>query len=177
MSNGDIPSWLKDATYEKLFMQGEAASVLARPVVEAELSQVLAAEGVEPASLVLAHELLVEAGQPARPRLAEAYCRALPESFLHNWWGMPGQYLERLGHTMVSFGEAAIPCLTRLLDDTRPLGYFGSEEPTLSQQMQYRVCDLAAYLLAAIKGVPYVDAEQPDARDRLIGELRRRISE
>ncbi len=132
-----------------------------------------AAEGVEPRLRVLAHEMLTEAGRAAHPEVAEAYCHALPDGFAHNWWGMPGQYLERLGRTTVAFGAAAVPCLSLLLEDARPLGYFGSEEPTLSRSRQYRVRDLAAYLLAAIRGVPYEDAQRPDERDRFIEELRR----
>ena len=176
MSEKNVPSWLRDSSYENLFSQGEAARVLSRSNVETELSSVVAASDVEPKLRVLAHELLIEAGQSIRSELAESYCGALPGSFLHNWWGMPGQYLGRLGHTMVAFGQSAIPCLTRLLDDQRLLGYFGSEEPTLSQEMQYRVSDLAAYLVAQILGVPYRDAERSEERDKFIAELRRRLS-
>ena len=174
MSDQNIPTWLKESTYEKLFLQGEAAQILSRPGIEAELLHVLTMHGVEPKLRVLAHELLIEAGQPLHPSLAEAYCQALPDGFLHNWWGMPGQYLERPGRTMVAFGQVAIPCLTSLLDNQQPLHYIGSEEPTLSHAMHYRVCDLAAYLIATITGIPYKDAQQPEMRDKFIAELQRR---
>jgi hypothetical protein len=176
MSEENVPKWLKDSSYEKLFLQGEAAQILSHPGVEAELPNVLEASDVEPKLRVLAHELLIEAGQSVHPELAESYCQTLPDNFLHNWWGMPGQYLERLGHTMVTFGQAAIPCLTRLLDNQQPLSYIGSEEPTLSRAMQYRVCDLAAYLFATIIGIPYKDAKQTEVRDEFIAELHKRLS-
>ncbi|HWW76926.1 MAG TPA: hypothetical protein VNZ44_16115 [Pyrinomonadaceae bacterium] len=169
----DIPEWLTEATYEELFVRGGAASLLSRPGVEAEVARVVAARGVEPRVRVLAHEMLMEAGRAPSPEVAEDYCRALPEGFAHNWWGMPGQYLERLGRTTVALGAAADACLSLLLEDARPLGYFGSEEPTLNASRRYRVRDLAAYLLAAIRGVPYEDAERPGDRDRFIEELRR----
>jgi hypothetical protein len=173
MNDKKIPSWLENVSYEKLFLQGEAAHLLSCSGLESELSELLATRGLEPRLRVLVHELLVDAGEPIRPELVESYCQMLPAGFLHNWWGMPGQYLERLGRTMVEFGELAIPCLVRLLDDRQMLGYFGSEEPTLSQEMKYRVCDLAAYLITIIIGVPYQDAKQPEERDRFSAELRR----
>jgi hypothetical protein len=172
MGDKEVPSWLGETSFEGLFMRGEASRVLARPGVEAELSGVVADDEVAPKLRVLANELLVEAGQPSRPELADAYCRTLPEDFAHNWWGMPGQYLERLGRTTVAFGRRAAPCLSRLFDDRRRLGYFGSEEPTLSKEMQYRVCDLAAYLASEILGVEYEDAKEPGARDEFIAGLR-----
>jgi hypothetical protein len=172
MGDKDVPSWLEETSFEKLFLQGEASKVIARAGVEAELSGVVADGEVAPKQRVLAHELLLELGRPARPELAETYCRTLPDGFPHNCWGMPGQYLERLGRTTVAFGRRAIPCLASLFDDRRRLGYFGSEEPTLSEEMQYRVCDLAAYLVSEIVGVAYVDAKEPEARDEFIEGLR-----
>jgi hypothetical protein len=177
MSDKNVPAWLRDSSYEKLFLQGEVAQILSRPGLEVELPNILAASDVEPKLRVLAHELLIEAGLSVHPELVESYCQTLPDSFLHNWWGMPGQYLERLGHTVVTFGPAAIPCLTRLLDNRQSLGYIGSEEPTLSRAMQYRVCDLAAYLIATIIGIPYKDAKQTGVRDEFIAELRRRLGQ
>lgn len=175
MSDEDILARLKETSYEQLFLQGHATTLLANPGAEAELATVTAAGSVEPKLRVLAHELLLEAGQQARPELAEAYCQTLPVGFAHNWWGMPGQYLARLGRTMVGFGGAAIPCLARLLADRRPLSYFGSEEPTMNREMQYRVCDLAAYLIAQISDTPYKDAKQAGLRDEFIADLRRSL--
>lgn len=157
-------------------MRGQASRVLAREGAEAELSDVVADAEAAPRLRVLAHELLVEAGQPSRPELADAYCRALPEDFAHNWWGMPGQYLERLGRTTVAFGRRAIPCLARLFDDGRRLRYIGGEEAALNEEMRYRVRDLAAYLVSEISGVTYEDAKEPEARDEFIEGLRAKAS-
>lgn len=172
----EVPEWLSKASYEELFVRGGAANVLARPGVESELVAVVTDAQITPSLRVLAHELLLEAGRAADPAVADAYCQTLPEGFAHNWWGMPGQFVERLGRTLLSFGEAALPCLSRLLDDRRRLGYIGSEEPTLSAQNQYRVCDLAAYLVAMIEGIPYKDAPDQHARDKFIDELRKGMS-
>jgi hypothetical protein len=165
-----IPEWLRAATYDDLFLGGGAERVLARPGVVEELKAAMRAENVPPTIRVLAHELLREFGEAPDPTLAEAYCQALPEGFAHNAWGMPGQYAERLGETVVRMGDAAVPCLAALLEDRRRLGYFGSEEPTLSDQMEYRVRDLAADLLARIRGEAFPGDQPPSARN---GEIRR----
>jgi hypothetical protein len=172
MGDKDVPSWLEETSFEGLFMRGQASSVLARAGAESELSEIVADAEVAPKLRVLAHELLIEAGQPSRPELAETYCRTLPDCFVHNWWGMPGQYLERLGRTTVAFGRGAVPCLARLFDEQWRLRYIGSEAPTLNNEMQYRVCDLAAYLVSEIVGVAYDDAKEPEARDEFIAGLR-----
>ena len=135
----------------------------------------IALPDVAPKLRVLAHELLLDAGYAADPSLAETYCRTLPDIFLHNAWGMPGHYTERLGKTLVSFGKAALPYLVSLFEDQRQIGYFGSEEPTISGQMKYRVSDLAAYLASQIAGVPYRDAPDPASRDLFIKELQTKL--
>lgn len=167
---------MRNTSYEELFVRGGAAKALAHDGARSKLAVACADEQLPAPLRVLAHELLLEAGEAANPALADAYCQALPASFAHNWWGMPGQFVERLGRTLLSFGEAALPCLSHLLDDRRPLGYFGSEEPTLSAKHLYRVSDLAAYFIALIKGVAYKDAPDQQTRDEQIEELRKGTS-
>ena len=138
---------------------------------EASLEAIADSPDLSPKIRVLAHELLIEVGRAPDPALAEAYCQTLPDIFLHNAWGMPGRYIERLGKTVVAFGDGALPCLVDLFADQRPLGYFGSEEPTLSERMKYRVCDLAAYFASLIAGLPYRDDPDPKERDDYIRQL------
>ncbi|MBF2065983.1 MAG: hypothetical protein IGS39_16410 [Calothrix sp. C42_A2020_038] len=176
MEDSKILDWLAGATFEKLFLQGQATQALSQPNAEAELTRIVALSDIEPKSRVLAHELLIQAGHPVNPELAEVYCQTLPATFSHNWWGMPGNYIERLGQTVISFGKVALPCLSHLLDDKRPLGYFGSEEPTFNQMMQYRVCDLAAYFIAVITNISYQDSDNPRVRDEFVQELRGKLS-
>jgi hypothetical protein len=171
-TNPQIPEWLANASFEELFLRSEPTPSREQLVgAESSLAAVAASPDVSPKLRVLAHELLIEAGHAPDPSLAETYCRTLPDTFLHNAWGMPGQYTERLGKTVVAFGKAALPCLVKLFGDQRPLGYFGSEEPTLSRARQYRVGDLAAYLATLIAGVPYRDAPDADTRDAFIRQL------
>jgi hypothetical protein len=171
-----VPAWLRDASYPALFEDGGAARALERPGAVEELRAAAQAADAPAAVRVLAHELLLQAGRPPDAALAYAYCSALPDAFAHNAWGMPGQYTERLGATLVRMGGAAVPCLAALLGDARPLGYFGSEEPTLSQTMGYRVCDLAADLLARIRGEVFPGGEPAAVRDAAIRDLRSRLA-
>lgn len=166
------PQWLTNIVIEDLGDPGKVAAILGNPRAGETLAGVAMAEGLPLVSRVLAHELLMESGRNADPAMAEIYCRAIPECFLHNWWGMPGQFTERLGNTLVSFGKEALPCLYGLLSDKRPLGYFGSEEPTLNRQRGYRVSDLAAYFMTLILGKPYEDEPDPLLRDHAIERLR-----
>ena len=172
----EIPEWLANASFEDLFLRAESPRPGDQSGAEASLEAVAAAPDVSPRLRVLAHELLLDAGRAPDASLAESYCLTLPDTFSHNAWGMPGHYIERLGRTVVAFGETALPFLVSLFDDKRPLGYFGSEEPTLSDAMDYRVADLAAYLASLIAGVPYRDAPDPEARDGFIRQLSNRVN-
>ncbi|MCI0564121.1 MAG: hypothetical protein MN733_37070 [Nitrososphaera sp.] len=176
MSTETILARLSNESFETLFLQGAATAILQLPNAETNLATLIASTNVALKIRILAQELLIEAGYKPEQSMVELYCQAMPDVFLHNWWGMPGQYNERLGDTLVSFGEQALPCLSQLLNNEQSLGYFGSEEPTLSAHKQYRVCDLAAFLIASILGVPYEDADDSRERDEFNRELEARIS-
>jgi len=171
----NIQEWLANTSFEDLFLRAEEHADLDQPEARASLQQIAGSLDASPKLRVLAHELLIESGASADPSLVELYCLTLPDTFFHNAWGMPGGYVERLGKTLIGFGRDALPCLARFFRDKRSLGYFGSEEPTLSEAMKYRVSDLAAYLASLIAGVPYHDDPDPAKRDiqinRLLGEL------
>lgn len=172
MKTSKIPHWLENTTLEDLFFHGQAKKVLRQRHAEARLALVVASSDVKPNLRILAHELLLRAGHKANPAMVEVYCQTIPNTFLHNWWGMPGQYTEHLGQTLLSYNEAALPCLSHLLDDTQPLSYFGSEETTLDERMHYRVCDLAAYFIARITNVDYPDSDELSTRDEFIRALK-----
>jgi hypothetical protein len=163
--------WVAQAAVDAPFLAGWPAAPPVGPSETDEFVRIANSSDVDPLVRVLAHEALVDQGHPPDEHLAEAYCDLLPGRVAHNHWGMPGEYLERLGRTTVALGRGALPCLSRLLDDRRPLGYHGSEEPTLSAAMGYRVCDLAAYLISEITGRHFENARDPEERDKVIAEL------
>jgi hypothetical protein len=176
MTNGpQIPEWLAGASFEELFLRNTRRTP--DPDETSSLIAVVNSDEAPSKSRVLAHELLLDAGYSTNASLLEAYCATLPDVFPHNAWGMPGHYTERLGKTLVSFGEAAIPCLVGHFDDERRLSFFGSEEPSLSATMGYRVKDLAAYLASLIAGIRYDDAPDRASRDDFIRELKRNLGQ
>jgi hypothetical protein len=170
-SKPQIPEWLAKASFEDLFLSTQSPLPADQSDLLASLAPIASSPDAPPRLRVLAHELLIENGRDPDPSLAEVYCLTLPDTFPHNAWGMPGHYTERLGKTIVAFGKAALGCLVKLLEDKRPLSYFGSEEPTLSEAMQYRVGDLTAYFVSLITGAPYRDAPNIDTRDAYIRQL------
>lgn len=168
---------LGNASFQSLFLSEDSPRWVDQPGTKESLTSIALSSEVASKIRVLAHELSLEAGGQPDASLAEKYCKTLPETFPHNAWGMPGHYAERLGKTLVGFGRPALPCLIELLGDRRPLGYFGSEEPTLSERMQYRVCDLAAYFASLIAGLPYRDDPDTKARDDYIRQLMLELQE
>ena len=170
MDKRQIPSWLTAVPAERLLMGTPPRDDVQRD--RGQLAEIASGDEAEPRLRVLASELLADAGEPPARSLAGIYAGTLPGTFAHNLWGMPGEYVERLGRTLLSFGDAAIPGLLPLLNDRRPLGYFGSEEPTLNEKMGYRVSDLAAYLLSELTGRPYSFAPEPSVRAEDIRRLK-----
>jgi hypothetical protein len=64
-----------------------------------------------------------------------------------------------------------IPAHPKSLSDQRELAYEGSEEATIASRHHLRVKDLAAALVAAIRGVAFVEDPAPAARDAAIARL------
>jgi hypothetical protein len=102
-------------------------------------------------------------GKKPDPKMVRIYCEALPGAFMHNWWGLPGKQLGRLGETLVKFGQATIPFLLKEMDDPALLTYLGPEA-VKSREARYCVGDLAAYLACTVLGRSYEDSADPDAR-------------
>ena len=90
---------------------------------------------------------------------AAIYAAALRESpgVDLNVWGFLGMGdLGPFGKHLVACGEAGTAALAPLLDDARPAGlYGGSKEAKIGNSDNPRVCDFAAFLIAAIRRLPY----------------------
>jgi hypothetical protein len=86
-----------------------------------------------------------------------------------NPWGTPRDP-NILGQRIIRFGADAVPFLIDLLGNTTVLSYAGSREATSGNLYQYRIKDLAASLICAIRGVPYVFQQDFGGRDAWIAE-------
>ena len=95
---------------------------------------------------------------------------ALSEQLVFNdeHWGKlwEGNQLGILGTTLVECGEAALPALRGLFNDSTPrTNYRGSEEATIMAARGYRVCDFAAFFAARIKDYDLPFDYDPEVRD------------
>lgn len=154
--------------------------VLAQPNAKLELAQIIAREDLPPEIRVYAQEILITGDQQPEPSLVEAYCYALRNSaevsLYYEPWGMPDIGLRQFGITLIRYRQLALPCLSRLLEDNKALLYAADETGAISTSKNYRVSDLAAYLITKILQVPYNQDPNPAVRDQQIQDLRRRLA-
>lgn len=125
---------LPDAEARLLACAGDAAAPAARRYAAAE---------------ALLHGRLEQWRNDAASRLAvaRALSSALQQDRQHNRWGLPGHFTGRLGGQLVSLGDEAVAALQPLLGDNSLLHIVGSEAASLQAKTQWRVADLAAWLI------------------------------
>ena len=111
--------------------------------------------------------------------LAEIYARALGDSTqaMANPWGLPGRTDATVAEHVLRIGPVAIPQFLPLLEDDRRVTYGGSRDATFGNRFRFRVKDVAADLIAALAGLPFVPDENPEMRDEAIRELAGKLKE
>lgn len=138
---------------------------------------------------VLVRFAAAEAGQERAPRrfaaldagaqaaLADVYARAIKALPEVNLFGLPLDVLSSAtARRLIALGVPAAIALRPLLLDRAIAPYSGSEEATLAAMNAYRYRDLAAALIAAIRGESFADAATPEARDGAIDALDRTLA-
>ncbi len=185
MTEPQLADRLLRAGYVGLFMtldDAEVNAIWAQPGAAPALSRLALDEGAPMQARFLAAEVLFykdpdypPAGDEAA--LAPVYAAALANNYttMANPWGLPGQLDGLAGQHFIALGEAAIPSLVGLLDDTTAVDYGGSREATYGNSFSYRVKDLAAFFISQIRGLPYEVYESPQARDAEIERLREQL--
>ena len=113
--------------------------------------------------------------------VAEVYANALAHNLtgMANSWGLLYEHADAgpVGIRFIMLGEAAVPALSRLLDDdSSPVVYAGSKEATVGNAYHYRVKDFAAYYLGRIRRVPVTFHREIAQRDREIALLREKLA-
>jgi hypothetical protein len=105
-------------------------------------------------------------------QVVEVYVAALAGAAYPNRWGLPYSVTSSpTSQRLIALGAPAAAALTPLFSDQRELAYEGSEEATIASRHHLRVKDLAAALVAAIRGVAFVEDPAPAARDAAIARL------
>jgi len=112
-----------------------------------------------------------------RGAVADVLANAMANDRTHNRWGLPGSFVGPFGKRLLAVGTEAEAALVPLLSDARPLHIVGSEAATLNSQANFRVSDLAAWLIATSRKIPWQPSQVPGERDAAIAALRRRIAE
>lgn len=108
---------------------------------------------------------------PEATRL-KIYLNTLQKGKPHNDWGLAGEYLSGASYDILRMGHEAIPYLIPLLDDTSETGLWGSEEITINDKYQNRVCDFAYYLILQILDRDEFYSISPVERDDAITGLK-----
>jgi hypothetical protein len=153
-----------------------------RPVLEAlvaDATQPLAARFLA-AEVLFARDFAFTSRVPAS-LVADIYAGALEHNLtgMANSWGLLYEHDDAgpVGIRFVMLGEAAVPALSRLLDNTSAaLMYDGSKESTVGNAYQYRVKDFAAYYLGSIRRIPMAFHRDLAERDQEIARLKQQLA-
>lgn len=131
----------------------------------------------------LASEMLAEHA-PAWPdstlasTLGPVYAQVLSQGSAANGnsWGLPGVAPGAVARHVLRLGQEAASAFVPLLDDSTGVRFEGSEEATLGNAFGYRVKDIAASLIAALRQLPFAIDHDPNRRDAAIAALRLQVS-
>ncbi len=105
------------------------------------------------------------------------YLDALQKGGPHNDWGLAGEYLSGASLDLVRIGKKVIPSLIPLLNDTAVARIWGSEEATVNDHYQNRVCDFTYYLILHILDRVERYFQTPAERDKAIDSLKHNLRE
>jgi hypothetical protein len=166
---------LQETSVDALF-RGEAERLLKRPKAEEELQKICKSERGAGRLRVMAHEMLLMMGKNPDPKMVRVYCESVAGDFMHNWWALPGDHLEKLGESLVQFGESAIPHLLKEIDNSDQLTYLGPDAPTCRAK-GYTVADLIGYLACQILDLPFPDADTFEERRPGLNKLQNELTE
>jgi hypothetical protein len=167
---------LQETSVDALFTRGEADRLLARTKAQEDLEKIAKSERGDHRVRVLAHELLLMLGKNPDMKMVRIYCEAVPGAFMHNWWGLPGHHLGKLGESLIRFKQAALPHLLKEIEDTDFLTYLGPDAP-ICRERRYCVGDLITYLICQIMDRPFPDGPDPDSRIGPRMQLRDELAE
>ncbi len=104
--------------------------------------------------------------------VAHLMAQAILVDEIHNRWGLPGYDVGVTGKLMTSLSAGVEDALKPLLDEGDRLKIIGSQEATTDRTYQFRIADLAAFLLAEHLGTPWHPAETAAERDKANAGLR-----
>jgi len=167
-----MSSPIQGLDYPELFAMGEGTRLLATQESIAKLEAFVRDSSANPYERLLVAELLHSKQGTYlldNKEMANLHAQAIVHARMHNPWGLPGEPIA-FGDSLLTLGASVEEALRPLLDNKTELIYFGSEEPTIASMYDYRIADLAAGILAARKGIAFIDNRNQEARDQWIRE-------
>lgn len=109
--------------------------------------------------------------------VAEIYATALPDNYTDfgNPWGTVQDTSDvgDIGENILPIGEWIVVQFRPLLNCETPVHYIGSREATVGNDGHYRVKDIAANYICAVRGIAFDGRQDQKGRDKQIRKLKR----
>lgn len=163
-SVSSIEPWNSQAFSEVLGRGAVIVPTLLESVKKADRRAFLSLEAVR--------RIKVEEFNNLSPDLrAKIYRDSLANSAFYNSWGLPSFYWEEPAKSFISLGRVAVPVIAPLLTDNRLAPVWGSQESTIFEEYQNRVCDYTFALINEMFGRSYQYPKSQLARDEFVRGL------
>lgn len=109
-------------------------------------------------------------------KVAKIYATALRENYtgIGNPWGVPDDTGD-IGEHILGFGQVLVTEFKPLLKCKTPVRYEGSRTATMGMQGKFRVKDIAASYICAVRGMKFDASQDHRGRDKQIRKIRRKL--
>ncbi len=109
-------------------------------------------------------------------KVAKIYAAALKENYagIGNPWGIPDDTGD-IGEHILDFGQVLVIEFKPLLRCETPVRYEGSRTATMGMMGKFRVKDIAASYICAVRGIKFDATQDQKGRDKQIKKIRRKI--
>ncbi|MCK6641939.1 MAG: hypothetical protein L6Q81_17820 [Bacteroidia bacterium] len=183
-NSADLAVYFDSAVYKYVFMMGhysEADSIWDLDSSRQVLEEIVTDNKFSKRAAFFAAEILFDHSD-WRPegdlkfRVAEIYAKALQENYtgIGNPWGIPDDTGD-IGAHILCFGNVLVTEFKPLLKCDKPVRYEGSRTATMGNDGKFRVKDIAASYICAIRNLKFDAGQDQKGRDRQIRKIRRKI--
>jgi hypothetical protein len=179
-----LAAYFDSARYREVFMMGqrtEADSIWELDSSRQVLEGIVSDDAYSKRAAFFAAEILFDHSD-WRPegilkmRVAEIYAAALKENYttIGNPWGLPDDTGD-IGEHILDFGEVLVIEFKPLLRCETPVRYEGSKTATMGRDGKFRVKDIAASYIGAVRHIEFDASQDQKGRDKQIRKMRRKI--
>lgn len=180
-----LSQYFDTTAYRYIFLMGqytEADSIWALDSSREVLERIVSEDRFSKRSAFFAAEILFDHCDwrpegKLKTRVAGIYADALRDNYTRtgNPWGYPPATGD-IGDHLLDFGEVLVIAFKPLLKCDAPVRYEGSGIAlTLSLERKYRVKDIAASYICAVRHMKFDATQDQKGRDKQIKKIRRKI--